>query len=157
MNHLTLDGVIQGPGRAGEDASGGFRHSGWASRAGGDPALGAGMRERMSPGFSWLFGRRSYEDVLRHGNSVGGPMADGLNGALKYVASSSPQTDLPWPNSVPLTGDVALKVARLRDDTKTRSRDYGQRPAGPDLDARVTSSISCCCSSTPLCWAPARN
>ena len=78
------------------------------------------MRERMKPGFSWLFGRRSYEDMLRHWNSVGGPMADGLNAAVKYVASSSPQTELRWPNSVLVTGDVTAEIARLRED---KSRD----------------------------------
>lgn len=75
------------------------------------------MTARMKPGFSWLFGRRSYEDMLQHWNSVGGPMADGLNGAVKYVASSSPRTELPWPNSVLVTGDVAAEIGRLRDDT----------------------------------------
>jgi dihydrofolate reductase len=116
VNHVSLDGVLQGPGRPDEDTTDGFRHGGWAARAGDDPALGAAMRERMKPGFCWLFGRRSYEDMLRHWNTVGGPM-DGLNAAVKYVASSSPQTELPWPNSVLLAGDVAAEVARLRGDT----------------------------------------
>src|SRR3954465_15121733 len=118
VNHISLDGVLQGPGRPDEDTSGGFRHGGWASRTGSDPALGAAMRDRMKPGFSWLFGRRSYEDMLRHWNSVGGPMADGLNGAVKYVASSNSRIELPWPNSVLVTGDVPAEIARLRDTNR---------------------------------------
>ena len=116
VNHVSLDGVLQSPGRPDEDTSGGFRHGGWAREAGGDPALRDAMSQRMRPGFAWLFGRRSYEDMLGHWNSVGGPMADGLNRAVKYVASSHPETELPWPNSVLVTGDVPAEVARLRED-----------------------------------------
>jgi dihydrofolate reductase len=114
VNHVSLDGVLQGPGRPDEDTRGGFRHGGWAE-AHIDPAMRPAMSERMGQDFSWLFGRRSYDDMLSHWNSVGGPMADGLNGATKYVASSHSHTELPWPNSTLLTGDVPAEVARLRE------------------------------------------
>jgi len=73
------------------------------------------MGERMGEGFSWLFGRRSYEDMLSHWNAVGGPFKDGLNNVTKYVASSSPHAELPWPNSTLLSGDVPAAVAALRE------------------------------------------
>jgi len=69
----------------------------------------------MGRGFSWLFGWRSYEDMLGHWNKVGGPFKDGLNQTLKYVVSSNPDTDLPWPNSSVLSGDVPAAVAALRE------------------------------------------
>ena len=115
VNHVTLDGVLQGPGRPDEDPRDGFRQGGWAQPATGDPAIGAALGERMGQGFSWLFGRRSYEDMLGHWNEVGGPFKDGLNQTVKYVASSDPHAPLPWPNSRLLTGDVPAAVADLRE------------------------------------------
>ena len=35
--------------------------------------------------------------MLGHWNDVGGPFADGLNAATKYVVSSQCDTELPWP------------------------------------------------------------
>ena len=64
VNHLSLDGVLQGPG---------------------------------------------------HPDQAGGPFKDGLNQTRKYVASSSPDADLPWPNSTLLSGDVPAGVAALRE------------------------------------------
>lgn len=115
INHVTLDGVIQGPGRPDEDTRDGFRHGGWAGRAAQDPAFGAAMGAVMGEDFSWLFGRISYEGMLSHWNAVGGPFKDGLNDTTKYVASSDPNAELPWPNSTLLSGDVPAEVAALRE------------------------------------------
>ncbi len=115
VNHVSLDGVMQGPGRPDEDTRHGFRHGGWAHRASDDPTIGAALGERMGQGFSWLFGRRSYEDMLSHWNKVGGPFKDGLNQPTKYVASSDPDANLAWPNSRLLSGDVPAAVAALRE------------------------------------------
>jgi dihydrofolate reductase len=115
VNHISLDGVLQGPGRRDEDIRNGFRHGGWAQRGADDPAIGAALGEPMGHGFSWLFGRRSYDDMLRHWNEAGGVFKDGLNKTMKYVASSNPDADLPWPNSTLLSGDVPGAVAELRN------------------------------------------
>ena len=114
VNHVTLDGVLQGPGRPDEDTRHGFRQGGWAEQAAADPAIGAALGEPMGKDFSWLFGRRSYEDMLGHWNEVGGPFKDGLNQTMKYVASSSADTELPWPNSELISGDVPRAVDALR-------------------------------------------
>ena len=45
-NYLTLDGVMQAPGRADEDTRDGFEHGGWAAPYG-DEATVAKMGERM--------------------------------------------------------------------------------------------------------------
>src|SRR5512140_3790475 len=80
MSHVTLDGVMQGPGRPDEDSRGGFTHSGWALRSAtaGDEA-GQAMGARMAAGgglAGWLFGRRTYEDVLAAWNERGGPFKE---------------------------------------------------------------------------------
>lgn len=114
VNHLSLDGVLQGPGRPDEDTRDGFRHGGWAQEDN-DPAMFAAMGERLGQGFSWLFGRRSYDDMLSYWNQAGGPFKDSLNGTSKYVASANPDAELKWPNSTLLSGDVPAQVAPLRD------------------------------------------
>ena len=72
MNHMTLDGVMQSPGRSGEDPRGGFAHGGWGHRSESpDDAVGKAMGERMVAGgglAGWLFGRRTYEDLLGYWN-----------------------------------------------------------------------------------------
>jgi dihydrofolate reductase len=121
MNHVTLDGVMQGPGRAEEDTRGGFRHGGWGHRTQPDDALQNAMSERMTAGgglSGWLFGRRTYEDLLGYWNgqpdSPFGPM---LNDTPKYVVSSTLADPLPWPNSTLLRGEVADAVIALKAKT----------------------------------------
>lgn len=113
INHLSLDGVLQGPGNPDEDTRDGFRHGGWAAEAGADPVMGAAMGERMGADFRWLFGRRSYEGMLSHWNAAGGPFKDGLNATQKYVVAA-PGTPLPWPHSTLVSGDVPAGIGDLR-------------------------------------------
>jgi dihydrofolate reductase len=118
MNHLTLDGVMQGPGRTDEDTRGGFTHGGWGRRsASPDDAAAKAMGERMAAGgglAGWLFGRRTYEELLATWNARGGPFKDALNNTPKFVASSNPEKRLDWPNSTLLRGDIAEAVRALK-------------------------------------------
>jgi dihydrofolate reductase len=118
INHLTLDGVMQGPGRPDEDTRDGFERGGWAIPSG-DEAMGARMGERMGGDHAFLFGRRTYEQLLTSWNAQGGPFKDALNDTHKYVASSDPATGLDWPNSTLLHGDVAAAVADLKRSSGT--------------------------------------
>ena len=119
MNHVTLDGVMQGPGRPDEDTRGGFTHGGWAHRSETpDDAWGKAMSGRMAAGgglAGWLFGRRTYEGLLSYWNqqpdSPFGPM---LNNSTKSVASTTLKEPLPWPNSTLLHGGIAEAVGALK-------------------------------------------
>src|SRR5580692_8221014 len=117
-NHVTLDGVMQGPGSADEDTRGGFAYGGWAERAASaDDAAGKAMGERMAAGgglAGWVFGRRTYEQLLAAWNARGGPFKEALNGTPKYVASTTLKEPLPWPNSALLHGDAADALRTLK-------------------------------------------
>jgi dihydrofolate reductase len=118
MNLASLDGVMQSPGRPDEDTRGGFTLGGWGVPYG-DETMAAKMGERMGEAHSWLFGRRSYEDMLVAWNARGGPFKDGLNNVQKYVASRDPEATLEWPNSTLLSGDVPAAVKELKQSSNT--------------------------------------
>lgn len=115
INHVTLDGVMQGPGRKEEDTRGGFRSGGW-SAPGVDDILMNATTSRVSKagGLRLLLGRRSYEGMLGFWNTQDSPFKDGLNSAPKYIASTTLQEPLPWPNSTLLSGDLVQAVKALK-------------------------------------------
>src|ERR671937_2254313 len=113
INNVTLDGVMQGPGRPDEDTRDGFAHGGWGIPYG-DQATAAKMGERMGGDRAFLFGRRTYEDLLASWNAKGGPFKDALNNARKYVASTTLEEPLPWPNSTLLRGDIVDALRALK-------------------------------------------
>jgi dihydrofolate reductase len=115
VSNVTLDGVMQAPGRPDEDRRGGFEHGGWAL-----PYNDAVMAERMGRGMAQggplLLGRRTYEDFYRvWPNRSDNPFTEVLNNARKYVASTTLPEPLPWHNSTLLSGDATSAVARLKE------------------------------------------
>ena len=115
INHVTLDGVMQGPGRPEEDTREGFTHGGWGALNADDQSVAAAYaRVTEGGGLRLLLGRRSYEGMLGYWNTQDSPFKDGLNSAPKYVASRTLREPLPWPNSALLTGDVGDAVRDLK-------------------------------------------
>ncbi len=112
---LSLDGVMQAPGRPDEDRRGGFEHGGWAVPYS-DPVMGKVAGESMANTGALLFGRRTYEDFYSvWPNRTDNPFTDVLNKARKYVASRTLEEPLPWSNSTLLEGDAADAVAKLKE------------------------------------------
>jgi dihydrofolate reductase len=111
---ITLDGVMQAPGRSDEDPRGGFDHGGWATRYA-DEDSGKLAAEGMANTEALLLGRRTYEDLLEFWNKQGGPFKEMLNSTPKYVASQTLEEPLRWPNSTLIKGDVREAVTKLRD------------------------------------------
>ncbi len=111
---LTLDGVMQAPGRSDEDRREGFEHGGWAGPYH-DPVMMKAMGEGMSQGADLLFGRRTYEDFFKvWPGRTDNPFTAVLDNSQKFVASKTLREPLPWQNSTLLPGDAAGSVARLK-------------------------------------------
>ncbi len=114
LTFVTLDGVMQAPAMPDEDRSGGFTNGGWAAPYW-DEVMSQVRREAMAQAYDMLFGRKTYDLFAGHWIGVkGDPAADMMNAATKYVATSSPET-LNWTHSHAITGDVASKVAGLKN------------------------------------------
>ena len=108
---ITLDGVMQAPGRPEEDASGGFKYGGWVAPYG-DEVYSKVVEEQMKPA-DLLLGRKTFEiwaDYWRkHADNW-----PGINEVKKYVASSNSAFKPEWNNSILLTGDVVEKIKKLK-------------------------------------------
>jgi dihydrofolate reductase len=117
--NLTLDGVMQAPGRPDEDRRGGFTRGGWAVPYSSD-AMGRvfeGMGQQAGRSGAMLLGRRTYEDFAGFWpNQPDNPFTEALNRMQKYVASATLADPLPWVNSTVLAGDAAKAVAALKDE-----------------------------------------
>jgi dihydrofolate reductase len=114
---LTLDGVMQAPGGAEEDPSGGFQHGGWQMPYF-DDAAGAAVGETMDATGGLLLGRRTYEIFAAYWPTAPAddPFAAVLNSLPKYVASTTLEEPLAWNNSRLIKGDLAGAVAKLKEE-----------------------------------------
>ncbi|PQZ94918.1 deaminase [Arthrobacter sp. MYb227] len=114
LNNLTLDGVMQAPGRAEEDTRHGFAAGGWAQSYA-DNVLGEYLGQGMSTPHELVLGRRTWQDFASFWTTqTDNPFTDLLNNLTKYVASRTLHEPLAWANSKLLDGDAVQAVAELR-------------------------------------------
>jgi len=111
LEHISLDGVIQAPGGPDEDTSGGFAHGGWIASYS-DAMLGTALRRQMNLPFDLLLGRNTYEIWAPYWPQHADAWL-GVNAATKYIASNT-MTSGEWQPSVFLNGDIAEKVAKIK-------------------------------------------
>jgi dihydrofolate reductase len=115
---MTLDGVIQAPGQADEDTTGGFQHGGWHVGYFDDIAQRRVVDSVVKAG-GFLLGRRTYEIFAAHWPNASEEeqvLAEPLNTKPKYVAARTLTEPLEWQNSRVLQGDVAEAVATLKQE-----------------------------------------
>src|SRR5262245_5956830 len=111
---VSLDGVMQAPGRPDEDTRGGFSQGGWGL-AYADEVGGRVAGEHMQDTGGSLLGRWTYEDFCSFWpKQKDNPFTDALNNTQKYVASKTLEEPLAWHNSSLLKGDVADAVRELK-------------------------------------------
>jgi dihydrofolate reductase len=111
---LSLDGVMQAPGRPDEDTRDGFEHGGWAIPYS-DPVMAEMATKDMANTGAILLGRRTYQDFYSFWpHQKDNPYTEVLDNTLKYVASTTLREPLPWRNSALLEGDAADAVAALK-------------------------------------------
>src|SRR6266511_584028 len=115
---VSLDGVVQAPGGADEDPSGGFAHGGWHLGYFDDLAQ-KWVVEGLTRAGGFLLGRRTYEIFAAYWPTAPEEeqvVAEPLNTLPKYVASTTLTEPLEWQNSTVLQGDVAEAVAALKQE-----------------------------------------
>ena len=113
---MSLDGVVQAPGAADEDTSGGFAHGGWHLRYFEDVSQQWVLDGILEAG-GFLLGRRTWEifaaywpDAPEEEQVIAVP----LNEKPKYVVSRTLTEPLAWRNSTLVEGDAAEAVAALK-------------------------------------------
>jgi dihydrofolate reductase len=126
LEFVSLDGVIQSPGGAKEDTSGGFEYGGW-TRPHADETSGAAMRRQMSLPCDLLLGRRTFDTFAafwpQHKD-----IWPGSDTATKYVASNT-ITSSDWRPSVFLGGDIVRKLKEIK------------KQRGPDLHVYGSANL----------------
>ena len=112
--NLTLDGVMQAPGRPDEDRRGGFEHGGWAAPFAAMQELGKSLGNMGA----LLLGRWTYESFYAFWpNQTDSPFTAMLNNIQKYVASTTLEEPLSWSNTTLLRGDARETVAKLKEES----------------------------------------
>ena len=150
ISHVTLDGVMQGPGRPDEDTRDGFTNGGWAA-ARSDDAVQQAWGERLSRSRAdSCFRRRTYEDVLGYWNTQDSPFKDALNQAPKYVASTShPHPEVAKLNPAHRRHSRRQSPA-LSPRRATTSTSWAAAPSSKRTQRPAASSTSTCCPIHPI-------
>ncbi len=117
ISFLTLDGVMQAPGKKDEDTEGGFQYGGWQMpffEGDNDNTVA----EEIAKAGALLIGRKTYDIFASYWPTIGkdielfGPF---MNNITKYVASKTLQKT-EWQNSTLLKGDVVDAINKLKEE-----------------------------------------
>jgi dihydrofolate reductase len=133
---LTLDGVMQGPGGAEEDRSGGFGRGGWLVPFS-DTDMAAIAASWFTRTEAILLGRHTYETMQAYWSQVTDPangVAAKLNHGRKYVVSNT-LTSADWGETMILRGDAIGQVADLKKGGRGELQVHGSARLAQALHA----------------------
>jgi dihydrofolate reductase len=118
ITNVTLDGVMQSPGRPEEDPRDGFERGGWAAPYAAMQRAEAG--EAFANMGALLFGRWTYEMFYAYWpNQIDNPFTAILNNIRKYVVSTTLDEPLPWSNSTLIKSDIPDTLEKLKGEQDT--------------------------------------
>lgn len=110
LSMITLDGVMQAPGGAREDTSGGFKYGGWTAPYG-DEVYDKVLQKELKPA-DYLLGRKTFKIWAGYWPEHG-DFWPGINEGAKYVFSKSMKKSDPlvtgWKNSVVIKNLADIK------------------------------------------------
>jgi len=114
LEHISLDGIIQGPGDPNEDTTGDFGLGGWIGDYS-DEVLGSELKSMMNSEFDLLLGRKTY-DIWAPYWSVRTEVWPQAAKATKYVASRSLLTGTWIPTKI-INTNLEEEVRRLASES----------------------------------------
>lgn len=128
LTFMSMDGIMQSPGRADEDLDGDFKFGGWLGPHF-DEILGTEMSLQMRKDFDLLLGRKTYEIFASywplHAEEEGGKE---INRARKYVVTKSDKK-YTWNETILIQGAVIKEIKKLKETN------------GPDLQVHGSSQL----------------
>jgi len=115
-DQMSLDEVMQAPGRAEEDTDGGFAYGGWMGPYGHDE-ITAYVTKVMGECDAFLLGRKAWQMMGPYWDSMGDgdPFASVMNTTPKYVVSTTLTNASAWRNSTLIKDDVVEQVRALKE------------------------------------------
>lgn len=122
LSFITLDGVMQAPGGAKEDTSGGFKYGGWTVPYF-DEIAGEAMGKQMQP-TDYLLGRKTFEIFAGYWPSHA-DVWPGINDGTKYVLSTTMEKS-DWKNTVFLEDVAAIEKLKKAEGPDLQVYGSGQ-------------------------------
>ncbi len=122
---MSLDGIVQSPGRHDEDTEGGFELGGWTQPFG-NKQVGENALHQATRATALLLGRKTYDIFGPYWPTIGdaSPISKNFNRIPKYVASRTLKS-VDWNNASLIEGDLAEEVAKIKEQEGGEIMIYG--------------------------------